>query len=123
MPRFHVLEVREGEASFREVEGEAVGIGMGVQAFFIRPPSGEWHCLYDVVSGARLTDLMDTDAEAVLAAMNTLEIHGVNTYKRRQEHFRILYGRPPEPEIEILQEPQEPGEITTCRMGTHCGHH
>lgn len=29
----------------------------------------------------------------------------------------------PESEIEVIQQPQQPGEIATCTRGTHCGHH
>lgn len=122
MARFHRLQIIDGVPTFSEVEGEAVEIGEGIKAFFVRPPSGEWSCLYDVVSGARLTDIMDTDGEAVLSATNYLEAYGVNSHKRHQEHFRILYGSPPEIEIEIIQGPQSPGELETCGR-THCGHH
>lgn len=124
--KFHILEVRKGKPSFREVTGEAVEIGEGIQAFFMRPLSGEWHCLYDVVSGARLTDVMDTDDAAILSARGYLKVCGVNFHKRRQEHHRILYGSPPEIEIEIIQEPVDlvdPGEIETCSRETSCGHH
>ena len=114
MAKFYRLQVIDGVADYQEVEGEAVDIGEDVQAFFVRPPSGEWSCLYDVVSGARITDIEDTDGEAIVVAQDILEHCGLNGYKRCQEHFRILYGGPPEPEIQIIQEPQLPGEIETC---------
>lgn len=120
--KFHILEVRKGKPKFREVTGEAVEIGEGIQAFFIRPPSGEWHCLYDVAAGARITDIYDTDIEARIVAEKWLSKNGVLRWHDSQMAYAAKYGRPPEV-IEIIQEPQSPGEIQTCRRETNCGHH
>ena len=87
MPKFHRLQIIDGVPTFIEVEGESIVIGEGIQAFFVRPPSGEWSCLYDVTSGARITDVHDTDIEARVEAETWLKKHGAGRYKRAQSFF------------------------------------
>lgn len=122
MARFHRLQIIDGVPTFIEVAGELIEIGEGIQAFFIRPPSGIWPCLYDVPSGARITDVCETDIEARVVAEALLKESGILRWRDNQMAFSAKYGLPPEV-IEIIQEPQGPGEIETCRRETSCGHH
>lgn len=123
MARLHILEVRDGIPGFREVEGEAVDIGEGIQAFFMRPPSGEWGVMYDVITGARLTEVHDTEWEAQEAAESWLAENGLLRWHDSQMAYVVKYDRPSETEIEIIQEPRAPGELEVCNRETHCGHH
>jgi len=109
MEKFHILEVRGGKGTFREVEGEAARIGEW--PIFIKAGDADgdaYFGAYDQVSGTRLSDLHDTKTEAIAVAAYRLSHYSSNDYERRREHFRLLYGRSPsapEEEIEIIQEP------------------
>lgn len=118
MERFHRLKIVDGKPVFEEVVGEAVTIGDGIEAFFVRPPSGEWSCLYDAKTGARITDVFDTDDEAIDSAKRAI-VHAESEegatvgWWAYQVMFAQRFGAPPE-EVEVIQEPPTPGEIRTC---------
>lgn len=120
MPKFHILEMLDGVPTFQEVDGKAVEIAREVQGFRL---SADPDCFYDLQTGGRLWTIYDEDREALERAQRLIKENGLLWWRGTQMAFSAKYGKPPEPEIEILQEPQSPGEITTCRMNTHCGHH
>ena len=119
MAKFHILEVREGKGTFREVEGQAVEIE-GVKAFVrnSRPQEhGEDWTVSDVLVGLRFGGPKGTKAEAIVDAHVRLLKCGVKFFREMQEEYVEEYGRSPsasDPEIKIIQEPQPPGDPETC---------
>lgn len=122
MPKFHILEMRKGKPGFREVTGEAVEIGEGIQAF--RPVSllGTLGFLYDSDTGAKLSLPADRGAEDTHRCEKLLKENGPLWFAGLQMAFSAKYGLPPEV-TEIIQEPQSSGEIQTCSRETSCSHH
>jgi len=118
--KFHVLIDGDDGKEFIEVDGELVDVGYDIKAFvtdwtYSKDGYEMWRVV-DVATGARLSDIHGTKDEAISIAASRLECTGLNCHKRRQEHFRILYGSPPALEIEVIKEPETySGELSTCQ--------
>jgi len=116
MDRFHILQVTDGEGAFREVEGEEVNICEDATAFVTVEKTDvlEYWNIYDMQTGANILGA-GSKAEAVRLATKKMESMGNDKYNDRARRLIELYGRSPSaPDIEVIQEPKEPGEIKTC---------
>ena len=123
MPKFHILEKIDGVYGFKQVEGEAVKLGGIVDAFTGRSQMGLFRAIYDEQTGMRISTYEDSYELAQNVAESRLASRGLLWWRDAQMASMVRFGRPPEPEIEIIQESQVPGEIETCNRETHCGYH
>lgn len=111
MAKFHILEVREGKETFREVEREAVQIGGIVPGFLGHSYGNDFAAIFDATTGSRVSHYEDSHEEALEVSESWLAKNGILRWHDSQLAFSAKYGRPPEPENEIVQDPQEPGEL------------
>lgn len=123
MRKFHILEKIDGVYGFKQVEGEAVKLGGIVDAFTGRSQMELFRAIYDEQTGMRISTYEDSYELAQNVAENRLAVRGLLWWRDVQMASIVRFGRPPEPEIEIIQEPQVPGEIATCRRETYCCHY
>lgn len=120
--RFHILEVDTNGPKFYEVESDPVVIGGVVECFRGRSRDIGTPAIYDAYTGRRVSFYEDTHEEALEIAVGWLAKVGLLKWRDSQMASIAKYGRPPEV-IQIIQGPQEAGEIQTCSRETHCGHH
>ena len=111
MQKFHRMQIIDGVPTFLEVNGEAVEIAKEVQGFRL---SADPDCFYDFQTGGRLWTIYDEGVEALERAQRLIKENGLLWWRGTQMAFSAKYGLPPEPEIEIVQEPQPPGDPETC---------
>lgn len=97
--KFHILQVKDGEASFDAVDGELVDIGEGAQAFITNGNPEQnvfptWR-VSDAITGMRLSDVYALQKEAVKDAREKFEACGLKVYKKKQEYTIALFGKAP----------------------------
>lgn len=126
MAKFHILQVTDGEGTFAEVQGEAVVI-KGIKAFVRNSnTTGSYldcWAVTDLKAGVRLSEVRGTKNGAIRSAQERMEQRTTKTWLEDQAWFINEFGLSPsvpDPEIEIIQEPQQRGEIQICG-GAKCG--
>lgn len=105
MAKFYILEVIKGKEIFREVEGEAVGIGGIMPCFRGYSHDNGFAAIFDAMTGSRVSHYEDNHEEAIVTAERWLTKNGLLRWRDRQMAFAAKYGSPPEPDIEVIREP------------------
>lgn len=105
MGKFHILEVRDGKGTFREVEGEAVVIE-GVQAFVRNSNTTgallDCWTVSDVQTGMRISQVCGTEMGAIRNATQRLSGSGMAGFRVTQHRYEDNFGRSPSaPDIDI----------------------